>query len=72
MPNTTIPSTRVFYKVRIDPELREEFMATIPWGYQGEVIEALMTMLFNEVDKHGAMLAVAKLVDGRYKLVEKR
>ena len=71
MPDTSIPSTRVFYKVRIDPDLRDEFISAIPWGYQGQVIETLMTLFLQEIETHGSMLAVAKLIDNRFVLEEK-
>lgn len=60
-----------FYKVRIDNDLRLDFMETVPWGSQGKVIEAFMEMFFEEVQKHGPTLATAKLTDKRYELMER-
>lgn len=62
---------KTFYQVRIDEELRNNFIAAIPWGYQGQVLEAFIVALLEKTAEDGQSLSVAKLIDGRYKLTEK-
>ena len=62
---------KILYQVRIDPKLRVRFINAMPWGTQGEAVEALLDMFLEKCKIEGSSLAVAKLTGGRYELKEK-
>ena len=59
------------YQVRIETSARRKFAETIPWGYHGDVIEALIGLIVDAAKKEGAVTATANLLDGRYTLEDK-
>lgn len=61
---------KTMYQVRIADGLRRQFINDVPWGSQGPIIEALMRLLLERGERETLELAVAKLLDGRYKLIE--
>lgn len=58
------------FQVRIDESKRAKFADTVPWGYQGKVVEELFRLLFERTNIDGPALTIAKLIDGRYRLVD--
>lgn len=62
--------TNAMYQVRIPESLRAKFANLVPWGYQGHVVKALFLLLLDRAAIDGEALTIAKLVDGRYKLIE--
>ena len=62
---------KTFYQVRIDDELRAQFIDACPWGYQGPVLETLIQILIARIHLDGPQMTIAKLLEGHYILSER-
>ena len=54
--------------VRVSRQLHDQMLTIIPWGLRRYVLEAVLKLVLEAIDKDGQVVAGA-ILDGRFKLV---